>query len=265
MKARDLLDEIQANAASRGGNRIIPSALKEFPENSSPVFPGQANPVVPEANQQGASVRFKGNVDPGLFRDVVLDRIDQDVHQEHFKQRCNDRINDRASGRVLDLDRAVPEQVAVFVDELPDRARQVHRMGFTGENPGFDAGEVQDAVDVDGKTLDVLNHETDVLELLFAGQLVSRKGFQKQFEGGDGGLELMREVVDECVLQAIEPQGFEVVDEDDENAQQDDADQDGEDKKYHPGSGLEKLGRIEVVPVDDHLEARADPDIPVDV
>ena len=75
----------------------------------------------------------------------------------------------------------------------------------------------------------------------------------------------MREVVDECVLQAIEPQGFEVVDEDDENAQQDDADQDGEDKNHHPGSGLEKLGRIEVVPVDDHLEARADPDIPVDV
>ena len=75
------------------------------------------------------------------------------------------------------------------------------------------------------------------------------KGLQIKLQGGDRGLELMGEVADEGLLEAIELEGFQVIDEDDENPRQDDADQQGQDEDDNPGAGLNKLAWIKLVTI----------------
>ena len=59
----------------------------------------------------------------------------------------------------------------------------------------------------------------------------------------------MGEVADEGLLQAVELEGFQVIDEDDENPRQDDADQERQDKDDYPGAGLDELARIKLVTI----------------
>src|SRR4030042_5638503 len=86
-----------------------------------------------------------------------------------------------------------------------------------------------------------------------------------ELQGGHRGLELMSEVADEGVLQAVELQGFQVVNEDDEDPRQDDADQERQAENHHPGFSLQELAGIELVILDDRFELFAYADIPVDV
>ena len=55
--------------------------------------------------------------------------------------------------------------------------------------------------------------------------------------------------VDEGLLEAIELEGFQVINEDDENPRQDDADQQGQDEDDYPGAGLDKLTWIKLVTI----------------
>jgi hypothetical protein len=85
--------------------------------------------------------------------------------------------------------------------------------------------------------------------LVIAGDFILAKCLQIKLQGGNRGLELMGEVVDEGLLEAIELEGFQVINEDDENPRQDDADQQGQDEDDNPGAGLNELAWIKLVTI----------------
>jgi hypothetical protein len=91
------------------------------------------------------------------------------------------------------------------------------------------------------------------------------KGLQIKLQGGNRGFKLMGEVVDEGLLQAIELEGFQVINKDDENPCQDDTNQQRQDEDDNPGFGLKKLVWIEVVTIADRFESLAYPDVPIDI
>jgi hypothetical protein len=91
------------------------------------------------------------------------------------------------------------------------------------------------------------------------------KGLQIKLQGGNRSLELMGEIVDEGLLQAIELESFQVINEDDENPREDDADQQGQDEDDNPGTGLNKLAWIKLVTIDERFESCGYPDVPVDI
>jgi hypothetical protein len=91
------------------------------------------------------------------------------------------------------------------------------------------------------------------------------KGLKIKLQGGYRGLKLMCKIANEGLLQAIELEGFQVINEDDENSRQDYADQQGQDKDDYPGAGLRKLAWIKLVTIGERFETRAYPDVPVDI
>jgi hypothetical protein len=93
--------------------------------------------------------------------------------------------------------------------------------------------------------------------------LIFCEGLEIDFQRCYRGLQFMREVVDEGVLEAVELKRLEVVDEDDEDAQHDDDDQQRKAEDHHPGLGLEKLISIQLIAPDHRFQVFADPDVPV--
>ena len=73
------------------------------------------------------------------------------------------------------------EEVSVLNDELSDSLRQFNRRRFSFMEPALDSGKVQDAVDVAGEALGILEHESDVFELFFPGQLIFLRRSRDRF------------------------------------------------------------------------------------
>ena len=114
MKSGDLLDEIEADAASPDGDAIIAPALIELSEYLFTFFLHDADPVVPEADQQGIGLSCaKVMSTRGFVGCVVFDGIGQDVHEEHLEEGDDDGVDDGPVRGVLHADFAVGEEMAV--------------------------------------------------------------------------------------------------------------------------------------------------------
>jgi hypothetical protein len=140
---------------------------------------------------------------------------------------------------------------------------QIQRQSLPFIHFALDPGKIQDAIDVVGKALRVLEHETDIFELLFTGKLMSEKSFEIKFEGRNGRFEFMGKIVDKGVLETIVMKRPEVEDEDNQNPRQNKTDQKGQNEDDNPGLGLEKLICIEMVTLDNVLQTGTDTNIPI--
>jgi hypothetical protein len=117
--------------------------------------------------------------------------------------------------------------MAVGGEKMLYQFGQIQRQRFPFIHFALDPGKIQDAVDVVGKALRVLKHESDIFELLFTGKLMSEKSFEIKFEGRNGRFEFMGEIVDKGVLATIVVKRSEVEDEDNQNPRQNETDQKG--------------------------------------
>ena len=122
------------------------------------------------------------------------------------------------AGGISHRDPAVGEEVAAVADDALQQGHEVDEDVFPAVAPALDPGEVEDAVDGVGQPFRVLDHEPDVFDLVLPGQLVFQEGLQVELEGGHRRLQLVGEIGDEVVLEAIELEGLLVVDENHENA-----------------------------------------------
>jgi hypothetical protein len=75
----------------------------------------------------------------------------------------------------------------------------------------------------------------------------------------------MGKIVDKVMLQPVQPQRFQIVDKDNENSHDDDANKYRENHDNKPCVRGKKLSRIEVETCDNRLETTADFNIPVDI
>ena len=76
---------------------------------------------------------------------------------------------------------------------------------------------------------------------------MSEKRLEIELERSNGRFEFMSEIVNKCMLEAIEMEGSEVEDEDNENSRQNKADQKGQNEDDDPSLSLEKLVWIELI------------------
>jgi hypothetical protein len=157
----------------------------------------------------------------------------------------------------------IAEEIGIVLVKLPHGAHQVHFDKFFPVVAALNPGKVEDPVDVIQQAFYVMDHITNVFDLIFAGQVMLRKGFQVQFQGGHRCLQFMSEIVDEVPLQTVKLPCFLIVDKDNKDPDQDDPYENGKNKDDYPCIDFEKLAGIEIVLLDNGGQPRADADVPV--
>ena len=248
MESCDLLSKVEPDTApSYHGMFAAVSALIKFLEYFFPVPLFDADAVIPETDHLDIITLFEGYADVRSARNVVLLGIGKNVHQKHLHQRYNDWLIESLPRGVFHVDVTFLEDMAIARKKSSHQFYKVDVCKYPFVDLALNPGEIQDTADIVGKAFCILEHEAYIFELLIAGDFMLCKGLQIKLQGGYRGLELMGEVADESLLKAIELEGFQVIDEDDENPRQDDANQERQDKDYDPGAGLDKLAWVELV------------------
>ena len=248
MEFCDLLSKVKPDAASSyQGMFAAVSALIEFLEYFFPLPLFDADAVIPKTYQLDILTLFESNADAGSARNVVFLGIGQNVHQEHLHKRYDDRLIESLLLGIFNVDVTFLEDMAVARKKTSHQFHKVDVCKYPFIDLTLNPGKVQDTADIVGKAFCVLEHEANIFELLIAGDFMLCKGLQIKLQRGYRGLELMGEVADESLLEAIELEGFQVIYEDDEYPSQDDANQQGQNKDDNPGAGLNKLAWIELV------------------
>lgn len=142
-----MLREIEPDAAASHGDTFVMALplVKLFEYFFS--FPRfNTDSIIPEVYQDRTLTLLEGNIDPRFSGIVVFNGIGQEIHEQHLKQRDDDRMEERFAGRVFHMDFTITEDVMAAVQELPNQGRQVNRREFSFVNLALDPGEVQDAV-----------------------------------------------------------------------------------------------------------------------
>ena len=259
------MDKIQPDTASSQGNAFMVAPLiKYFEDLFILAFP-DADSVVFKTDQKVLSLLFEDNVYPGFSGYVVFHGIGQEIHEEHFEQGGNKRVINRPVEGIFNIDFTILKDMAVGGKKIFYQFDQIQRQNFPFIHFALDPGKIQDAVDVVGKALRVLEHKSDIFKLLFTGKLMTEKSFEIKFEGRNGRFEFMGEIVDKGVLETIVMKRPEVVDEDNQNSRQNKTDQKGQNEDDNPSLGLEKLICIKMVTLDNVLQAGTHTNIPINV
>lgn len=110
----------------------------------------------------------------------------------------------------------------------------------------LDLCKVQNAVDIVGQPVRILNHIPDIPELVFTRKLICPKSLQIQFQRGDGGLKFVREIADKVTLETVELECLLIVNKDDEYAHQNNPHKNGKHQNHHPGLRGQNLIGIEL-------------------
>jgi hypothetical protein len=157
------------------------------------------------------------------------------------------------------------EEVTVFFMKSLNLLNEIRPHELSTIGPTLDPCKVQDAVDIVGQPVRILNHVPDIPELVFPGKLIFPKSLQIQFQRSDGGLQFVGEIADKVTLESVKLECLLIVNKDDEYAHQNDPHKNGKHQNHHPGLRGQNLIGIEVGSLQYSLQPCADLHIPVDI
>ena len=146
----------------------------------------------------------------------------------------------------MNVDFTPIEEVTVFFIKPFNFLNEIlpHELSTIGLT--LDLCKVQDAVDIVGQPIRILNHVPEIPEPLLPGKLIFPKSLQIQFQRSDGGLQFVGEIADKVTLETVKLECLLFVNKDDEYAHQNDPHKNGKHQNHHPGLRGQNLVGIEV-------------------
>jgi hypothetical protein len=149
--ARDILDQIQAESTAPGREAVRSFCLVKFPENLFSLRFFNADAVVFEPDAQPSVFLQKADIYSGFFAVIVFDGVVQDIHHQHFKEGRIDAAKKGLSGRIVNPNVAIAENMAIVLMELLNGFYQIGRDKVPAVGLRLDSGQVQDTADKIGR------------------------------------------------------------------------------------------------------------------